>query len=142
MTDAERREFLSAGTRTGVLSTVRADGRPHAAPIWFVLDTESAPDVVVFLTGSETVKGRNLRRTGQAVLTVDVSEPPYSFATITGDVEIIEDPDALLAWSIRIAERYMGTELAESFGRRNAVPGELLLRLTPEHIVAMQAVSD
>lgn len=53
---------LLAGTRTGVLSTVCKDGRPHAAPIWFVLDG----DTVVFTTGRGTVKGRNLRRTGQA----------------------------------------------------------------------------
>ena len=46
MSDEERRAFLSAGTRTGILSTVRRDGRPHAAPIWFVLDG----DDIVFTT--------------------------------------------------------------------------------------------
>ena len=41
----------------------------------------------------------------------------------------------MLVWSTRIAFRYMGPELAESYGRRNAVPGELLVRLRPEHVV-------
>ena len=36
--------FLSEGTRTGKLATVRADGRAHVAPVWFVLDDD---DLVV-----------------------------------------------------------------------------------------------
>lgn len=138
MTDTERREFLSAGTRTGVLSTVRKDGRPHAAPVWFVLDG----DTIVFMTGRETVKGRNLVRTGQAALTVDTPEPPFSFVTISGTVEISDDLDAMLPWSVAIARRYMGADQADEFGRRNAVEGELLLRLTPGNTVAQQAVAD
>jgi PPOX class probable F420-dependent enzyme len=138
MTDDDRRAFLVHGTRTGVLSTVRKDGRPHAAPIWFVLDG----DAVVFTTGQDTVKGRNLRRTGQAVLTVDDGAPPYSFVTVTGRVEISEDLDEMRPWAVALGRRYMGTGAAEEFGRRNAVPGELLVRLVPEHVVALAAVAD
>jgi PPOX class probable F420-dependent enzyme len=138
MTDEQRHEFLSAGTRTGVLSTVRQDGRPHAAPIWFVLDG----DTIVFTTHRDTVKGRNLRRTGQAVLTVDEAVPPFDFVTITGHVEISEDLDEMLPWAVALAGRYMGAEAAESFGRRNAVEGELLVRLTPDHVVALGGMAD
>ena len=138
MSDDERRAYLSTGTRTGVLSTVRRDGRPHAAPVWFVLDD----DVLVFMTGRDTVKGKNLLRTGQATMTVDTPEPPYGFVTITGNVEISEDLEAMLPWSIRIAARYMGADKADQFGRRNAVEGELLLRLVPERTVALQGLAD
>ena len=48
MDDAEWRAFVSEGTRTGKLATVRADGRPHVVPIWFVLDG----DDLVFTTGA------------------------------------------------------------------------------------------
>jgi len=41
MTLDETHQFLMAGTRTGKLATVREDGRPHLAPIWFVLDGET-----------------------------------------------------------------------------------------------------
>lgn len=138
MTDDERRAFLSAGTRTGILSTVRKDGSPHAAPVWFVLDG----DDLVFMTGAETVKGRNLRRDGRAVMTVDDGAPPYSFVTVTGSVEISEDLDVMLPLSIRIAARYVGDDKAEEFGRRNAVPGELLVRLRPSHTVAVADLAD
>ena len=33
-------------------------------------------------------------------------------------------------WNV-IGGRFMGQDQAEAFGRRNAVPGELLVRLTP-----------
>lgn len=138
MSDEQRRRFLSEGTRTGVLSTVRKDGRPHAAPVWFVLDG----DTVVFTTGHDTVKGRNLRRTGQAALTVDEPTPPFDFVTITGTVEISEDLDEMLPWATALGERYMGAANAEAFGRRNAVAGELLVRLVPDSIVARTAIAD
>src|SRR5512147_181465 len=38
LTDEEWRAFVSEGTRTGKLSTVHADGSPHVAPVWFLLD--------------------------------------------------------------------------------------------------------
>lgn len=130
-------EFLAEGTRTGKLATVRPDGRPHVAPIWFVVDG----DDLLFMTGSTTVKGRSLRNDPRAALTVDLEEPPYAFATVEGAVTIETDPEAMLPHSIAIARRYMGAERAEQFGRRNAVEGEYLLRLTPTHVVGMDAMA-
>jgi PPOX class probable F420-dependent enzyme len=138
MTDEQRRAFLLEGTRTGILATVRADGRPHAAPIWFTLDG----DDVIFTTGADTVKGRTLRRQGRAVLVVDESEPPFDFVTVEGPVEISEDPAERLRWAIVLGGRYMGADQAEAFGRRNAVPGELLVRLRPEKVIALAAIAD
>ena len=138
MSDKQRREFLLAGTRTGVLATVRKDGRPHAAPIWFTLDG----DDVLFTTAADTVKGRNLQRTGQATLVVDEARPPFHFVAIEGTVELSEDLDETLRWATVLGGRYMGAENAEAFGRRNAVPGELLVRLRPSKIVATANVSD
>jgi hypothetical protein len=36
----------------------------------------------------------------------------------------------------------MGQDRAEVFGRRNAVPGELLVRVTPSRVVARKNISD
>lgn len=133
MTDAQWREFVTAGTRTGKLSTVRSDGSPHIAPVWFLLDG----DDLVFNTGSRTVKGRNLARTGQGALCVDDERPPFSFAVLRGRAELIEDLAQVREWAARIAERYVGSERAEEFGARNGVPGELLVRLHIDHVVAL-----
>ena len=36
----------------------------------------------------------------------------------------------------------MGAENAEAYGRRNGVPGELLVRVRPTHIVAVADLAD
>ena len=55
MTESEWRAFLVEKPRTGKLGTVRKDGRPHVAPIWFDLDNDGT---ILFMTGTHTVKGR------------------------------------------------------------------------------------
>ena len=133
MTETEWKRFVAVGTRTGKLATTRLDGHPHVVPIWFVLDG----DDLVFNTGAETVKGRSLRRTGWASLCVDDERPPFSFVTVSGPATLSTDPDEMLSWATRIAARYMGEERAEQFGRRNAVEGELLVRLKAENVLAV-----
>jgi PPOX class probable F420-dependent enzyme len=139
MSVEERSAFLHHGTRTGKLATVRKDGRPHIQPVWFVLDDDGS---VVFMTGAEKLTGRNLRRDPRVALIVDDEVPPFAYVRLDGSVELSEDLDEMLVWSTRIAFRYMGPELAESFGRRNAVPGELLVRLRPERVVTEAGVAD
>jgi len=138
MTDEEWREFVSHGTRTGKLSTVRADGSPHVAPIWFVLDG----DDVVFNTGKETVKGRNLARDGRVALCVDDDRPPFDYVVLRGQARLSEDLDEVRHWAGRIAARYMGEERAEEFGARNGVPGELLVRVKIDRVLAEKAVAE
>ncbi|MFH9550462.1 PPOX class F420-dependent oxidoreductase [Streptomyces sp. NPDC051445] len=138
MTDDEWRAFVMYGTRTGKLSTVRADGSPHVAPIWFVLDG----DEVVFNTGKETVKGRNLARDGRIALCVDDDRPPFDFVILQGRARLSEDLDEVRHWATRIAARYMGEERAEEFGARNGVPGELLVRVALDKILAQKDVAD
>ena len=138
MTDEEWRAFVSLGTRTGKLSTVRADGSPHVAPIWFLLDG----DDVVFNTAKETVKGRNLARDGRVALCVDDDRPPFDFVVLQGRAELSEEPGELRYWAARIGARYMGDERAAEFGARNGVPGELLVRVTVEKVLAQKGISE
>jgi PPOX class probable F420-dependent enzyme len=138
MSEAEWKAFVQEGTRTGKLATTRRDGRPHVVPIWFVLDG----DDLVFNTGERTVKGRSLARTGWASICVDDDRPPFSFVTVSGPVTISTDLEEMLPYATRIGARYMGQELAEQFGRRNAVEGELLVRLRAEQVFAMRDVAD
>jgi PPOX class probable F420-dependent enzyme len=138
MTDTQWREFVSHGTRTAKLSTVRADGSPHVVPIWFLLDG----DEVVFNTGKDSVKGRNIIRDGRIALCVDDDRPPYSFVVLRGRARVSEDLDEIRHWATRIGARYMGEERAEEFGARNGVPGELLVRVTVDRVLAERDVAN
>jgi PPOX class probable F420-dependent enzyme len=139
MNEEEWKAFLTEVPRTGKLATTREDGRPHVAPIWFDLDDDGT---VVFTTGANTAKGKAIRRDPRVCLCVDDDRPPFSFVILEGKVEISEDLDAMLVWATRLGGRYMGSEGAEAFGRRNAVPGELLVRLRPAHVVAQAGIAD
>ena len=139
MSEAEWKAFLTGQPRTAKLATVRADGRPHVAPIWIELDDDGT---VVFTTGAETLKGRSIRRDPRVSLCVDDDRPPFSFVIVEGTAEISEDLDDMLRWATRIGGRYMGAARAEAFGKRNAVPGELLVRVRPERVVAQAAIAD
>ncbi len=130
--------FLSEGTRTAVLGWVAADGRPLAAPVWFVVDNGE----LVFNTDKNTAKGRALARDPRVVLCVDDTSPPYAFVQVQGVVSISEDPDELLDIATRTGGRYMGADRADEFGRRNGVPGELVVRVKPTKVIAAFDVAD
>lgn len=138
MTDAEVAAFLMEGTRTAKLSTVRADGRPHVAPVWFALDGSD----LLFTTFHDTVKANNLRRDPRVCICVEDDRPPFSYVIIEGTATISEDSAELLRWATVVGGRYMGADQAEAFGRRNAVPGELVVRVTPTKITAMANIAE
>ena len=132
MTPEEIRAFLSHGTRTAKLATSGAYGQPHVMPVSFVLDGEE----LVFTTWGDPVKGRNLRRNPRAAVLVDEEIAPYAFVHIRGPVTLSEDIEEMLRFATAIGKRYMGADRAAEFGRRNAVPGELLVRLRPKRVIA------
>ena len=137
MTPDEYKSFLLDRPRTGKLATVRPDGRPHVAPIWFDLDG----DTVVFTTWHEAVKAANIRHDARVCLCVDDERIPFAFVQIEGTATLTAGAADLTEWATRIAGRYMGAELAEAYGRRNSVAGELLVRITPTKIVARKNIS-
>lgn len=139
MSDGERRAFLLASpARTAQLATVRADGRPHVVPIWFDLDG----DDVVFTTGESTVKARAMARDPRVALCVDDESLPFAYVAIDGRAALLADAPDLREWAERIARRYVGDELAAAYGARNAVPGELLVRVTPARVAAYAGIAD
>ncbi|MFC8529645.1 PPOX class F420-dependent oxidoreductase [Nocardia sp. NPDC057227] len=132
LSDPQVRDFLAHGTRTGKVAFVAADGRPVVSPIWFVVDG----DDLVFNTGRATAKGKAFARDPRIALCVDLEQPPYASVQIQGTVTLSDDPAELLRTATEIGGRYMGAERAEEFGKRNGVPGELVVRLHPTKIIA------
>jgi PPOX class probable F420-dependent enzyme len=108
------------------------------APVWIDLDG----DDIVFMTSGETVKGKAILRDPRVALCWDDEQPPFSFVVVTGTATTSVIDADLSYWAARIGGRYMGSGRAEEYGRRNAVPPEMVVSVQPTHIVAKVDVAD
>jgi PPOX class probable F420-dependent enzyme len=98
--------------------------------------------MLIFMMNVDTAKAKHIARDPRVALCVDDQQPPYSFVMLEGLAATSPNPPEMLEWSTRIAERYMGAALAEAFGKRNAVEGELLVRVTITKVIAVADMAD
>ena len=103
MLDSDVRRVLG-GTSIAHLATVLPDGSPHTVPLW--VDTRG--DQVVFLTGPQSRKARNLRRDPRMALSIAPVDNPFTPVVVRGRVVEWLEGDA--AWEIidRISTKYTG----------------------------------
>ncbi len=76
---------------------------------------------------------RNLRRDPRAAICVNDETLPHSYVEIRGHVTV---SDELAEVGTPAGARYAGPEQADEFGQRNAVPGEVVVRLHPTKVIA------
>ena len=138
MSNQEVKKFLMQGTFTGKLATVNKDSRPHVVPIWFVLDCDdyNTGDIVL-TTGGTSIKAKNIQHDNRVCVSINDQIPTFSFVVVFGTAKIYHPKhDELLKWATKIAERYMGKENAEKYGRINSGEGAVLVRIKPTRIIA------
>ena len=138
MTLEEAKRFITSEARTGKIAVVREDGSPMVVPIWFDLDVDGS---IVFTTWHETIKARSIRREPRVCICVDDEAPPFHYVRIDGKAQVIDDLELLRRWATRLAARYMGPDLADAYGKRNSVPGELVVRVTPVRIIGLAEIA-
>ena len=101
---------LPAGVRTlfggqnyGHVATVLPDGSPHSVPVWVGVEDGR----VVFLTGPDSRKARNLARDPRVAISVTDRENPYRMAQVRGQVRRLDGAEA---WAVidRISDKYVG----------------------------------
>jgi PPOX class probable F420-dependent enzyme len=144
MSKAEIGRFLTKGTFTAKLATVKEDGSSHVVPIWFVLEKKSRDKVgnIIFTTGSTSVKAINIQRDNRISICIDDQIPPFSFITIFGTAKIYPyKQKEVLKWATKIAERYMGKSNAEAYGKRNSEEGLVLVIIKPTKIIAEKDIA-
>jgi len=137
MSTEEWKRFVLEKPRPAVAAVTRPNGSPHATPVWIDLDG----DQIVFTTARDSLKGRALLRDPRVSLVIQDDTPPFSFVAIAGLASISENLDELRSWAGRLGGRYMGANQAEAYAERNGVPGEVLVRVTPQHVTAERDVA-
>jgi PPOX class probable F420-dependent enzyme len=125
MTTAERESFL-ADRHVGVLSVERASGPPLVTPVWYRYEPGGAVEIS---TDASSVKGRLLAAKGRATLCAQREELPYAYVTVDGPVTFGEATDEA---RLEIAERYLGTEMAQAYLAANPGGDNTLVRLSPQ----------
>ena len=145
MSKAEIGRYLMQGTFTGKLGTIRKDGSSHVVPFWFVLDNRNSRGQIgdiILTTGDTSVKAQNIQRDNRVSICVDDQIPPFSFVTIFGSAKIQPyKQKEVLKWATKIAERYMGKNNAEAYGKRNSEEGLVLVRIKPTRIIAEKDIA-
>jgi PPOX class probable F420-dependent enzyme len=135
----ELHSFLAMGCRTAKIACVKKDGSPVVSPVWFILDNGE----LVFTTMNTSLKYRLILRDSRVSVCVENDSYPYGFASIQGIATLHElQVDDLLKWTTQIASRYVPQELVSQFGRRNAVDGEVLVRVTIKNSFAFAGIAE
>src|SRR6266487_4528132 len=98
------RAFLNE-RRFAVLATINSDGTPQLTTMWYLLEG----DIIVMNTKAERIKDRNMKRDPRIAICV---QDGYSYVTINGTVEMIDDPHISQQDIARLATRYNGAEKA------------------------------
>ena len=91
-------EWLTAA-RNYWVSTTRADGRPHAMPVWGLW----SDGAVWFSTDPTSIKGRNLAERPDVVVHLESGD---EVCVLTGRAERVTDPAALATFDDRYEVKY------------------------------------
>ena len=112
-----------------VLATINSDGTPQLTTMWYLLEE----DTIVMNTKAGRIKERNMRRDPRIAICV---EDGYNYVTISGTVEMIDDPEIAQRDIYRLAVRYDGEEaarqkVADQFSKERRIT----LHLKCEHVI-------
>ncbi len=128
---AEVREELLAQPIIAVLSTIRRDGRPYLAPVWFLWQ-----DGVFWLTGtSARTWCKHIFRDRRVSLCIETTDPIARYIAVDCEAEPVEQD----IWPVSgaLAQKYIGgrpgatPETVEQFIAGMQTEPRLLFRLTP-----------
>jgi PPOX class probable F420-dependent enzyme len=132
---AEQKEYL-ATARTLTLCTHGRHGYPHAVAMWFVADADGT---VWMTTYRKSQKALNARRNPKVALHIESGETYDTLKglLIRGDVEVVDDEDAVYQTIRRVHEKMSGA-FPEGSGVEEAIRWQarkrVALKITPRRV--------
>ena len=116
--------------RFAVLATLNEDGTPQLTTMWYLLEDDGT---ILMNTKVGRAKERNMRRDPRISVCV---EDGYLYVTLSGEVEMIDDPEIAQRDIFRLSSRYHGEEKAKrQMENQFSKEQRVTLRLKPEHII-------
>lgn len=97
---------------------------------------------IVFVTYDTSLKANNIQCRNRVGICVNDQTPLHSFVRVFGTAKIYQSKQNLLfKWAAKIAERYIGKDNAEAYGRRNSTEGAVLIRIKPTKIIGEKDIA-
>ena len=122
------RAFLQE-RRFAVLGTLNKNGSPQLTTMWYLLEG----DTILMNTKAGRVKERNMRRDPRISVCVTNG---YDYVSISGRVEMIDDPQVSQRDIYRLATRYDGEASArQQMEKQFSQETRVTLRLKCEHVI-------
>ncbi len=112
--DDEARTLLVERSLTAVVSTIDADGAPHAVPVWFRFDGAQ----LFVWTGAERRWVRDALRDPRISVTVQEHEPPFAAVLIGGTASVTTGAEQAVEEARRISARYMPADEVDDYVTR------------------------
>lgn len=126
MSEQEVAEFLATEKVLNV-ATIGPSGHPHLVAMWFVV-RDGKP---TFWTFGKSQKVANLRRDPKITGLVEAGEVYQELrgVEVRGTAELIEDPAAVLAIGLAVAEKYNGPDAAIGERARSMIEAQAAKRI-------------
>jgi hypothetical protein len=103
------------------LVTVRPNGRPHVAPVWFIWEGGRA----TVMTGGTSVKVRNIRRSSPVILSIATDQRPFKYVLLEGEGRVTQEDLARVVG--RICVRYDGPAQGAAYAQELLAAGNIVL---------------
>jgi hypothetical protein len=114
-------EAYLAEPHVAQMVTVRSDGRPHMAPVWFLAEGRR----VLVMAHANAVKLRNVRQNPAVALSVATDQRPYKYVVLEGEGRITGRD--LLQVVERICVQYDGPEEGPAYAKVLLSEGPMVL---------------
>ena len=120
LTQQEIDSYLSEA-HVALLTSIRPNGRPHVAPVWFVWQDGRA----LVMTGASSVKVGNLRNNPAVNLSLSTDQRPYQYVNLEGEADLTQDNMAELVH--RICTKYDGPERGAAYAQELLQHGNMVV---------------
>lgn len=127
LSQSELDAFLSE-PHIAIVATTGPSGKPHAMPVWYAWREGK----VLFHTGADSKKLRNLRKNDRISVVVDTKTAPYKAVVIEGTAKQLPGDKAL---GRDIAIHYLGEQMGAAYAARSEEPGALV-EVTPTKVIS------
>ena len=114
-------EIYLKEARIADLVTLRQDGSPHIAPVWY----QYRPGILYIMARKDSVKVRNIRRDTRVAVSIPKPDLPYQYVIIEGTATITHHEIEKMV--LEISVHYRGTEEGGKFAHDCLADGAMVV---------------